>query len=107
MAGPRASARRYRCSGVGVRTGLVAATDSTSLLTELAPPHPTRRHTGSPDRDSFAWSTPQFPPRRVYCPGARDGARDAASEHRTITCPALLPGFPPSGVFLGGPDLKG
>ena len=45
--------RGIRCSGVGVRTGLVAATDSPPLLAILASPYPTRRHTGTPVRDSL------------------------------------------------------
>ena len=67
---PRASARRNSCSsGVGARTGLVvAAADSPSLLPELAPPHPTRRHTGTPVRDSLRLIDAQLHTARCYLP---------------------------------------
>src|SRR6516164_7076447 len=58
-----------RCSGVGARTGLVvAAADSPSLLPELAPPHPTRRHTGTPVRDSLRLIDAQLHTARCYLP---------------------------------------
>src|SRR6516165_248712 len=64
------SARRNSCSsGVGARTGLVvAAADSPSLLPELAPPHPTRRHTGTPVRDGLRLIDAQLHTARCYLP---------------------------------------
>jgi hypothetical protein len=50
----------FRCSGVGVRTGLVAATDSTSLLTELASRHPPLDSTGVPVGDGLRPIDAQF-----------------------------------------------
>src|SRR6516164_4935907 len=65
---PQTSARRNSCSSVGARTGLVAAADSPSLLPELAPPHPTRRHTGTPVRDGLRLIDAQLHTARCYLP---------------------------------------
>ena len=51
----------FACSGVGVRTGLVAATDSPSLLSKLASSHPPLDSTGVPVGDglrSIEWKAP-------------------------------------------------
>src|SRR5262249_38626010 len=65
--GPRHSSKRSPI-GVGLRTGLVAASVSTSLLPKLAPCRPALCHTGAPIRDSLRFTDAQlYTARRHLC----------------------------------------
>jgi hypothetical protein len=52
-------------------------------LPVLAPPHPTRRHTGTPVRDSLRLIDAQLYTTRCYLPGDRDGGEDRGCEQQT------------------------
>src|SRR5258708_39709234 len=58
--------RGIRCSGVGVRTGLVAATDSPPLLPMLASSHPALNSTGVPVGDGLRLINAQLHAARRY-----------------------------------------
>jgi hypothetical protein len=68
---------------VAFETGLVAATDSPSLLTELASSYPTRRHTGTPVRDSLRLIDTQLHATRCYLWRDRDRCEDRGCEQQT------------------------